>query len=126
MTNATTTTANASTESSWTSHLPTLPEWSTRGYTAAEGRQAVGASSAAASIALTGDPVLGAAFALTGALLSPEARTSEALLGAAAATAAAFAFGPLAGAGVTVASLIANRAIIAVTTPVMTAEDVVV
>ena len=130
MTTATTTTANAaSTESSWTDKLPsmpTLPEWSTRGYTPAEGRQAIGASTAAASCALTGDPMLGAAFALTGALASAEGRTPEALLGAAAAVAAAYAFGPLAGAGVTIASLVANRAIIAITTPKLEAEDVVV
>lgn len=114
---------------SWTDHLPSipqLPEWARRGYTEAEGRQALGASSAAASIALTGDPILGAAFALTGALMSPESRSTEALIGAGAAVAAAYAFGPLAGAGVTIASLVANRAIIAITTPTMTAEDVVV
>lgn len=58
--------------------------------------------------------------------MSPESRSTEALIGAGAAVAAAYAFGPLAGAGVTIASLVANRAIIAITTPTMTAEDVVV
>lgn len=129
MTNVTTTTANASTESSWTDKLPTmptLPEWATRGYTPSEGRQAIGASTAAASCAIVGDPTLGAAMALTGALLSPDARSPEALLGAAAAVAAAYAFGPLGGAAVTIGSLVANRCIIAITTEKLADEDVVV
>lgn len=126
MTTASPITAVAST---WTSHLPTmpsLPEWSTRGYTPAEGRQAVAASSTAASIALVGDPVLGAAMVLTGALISPDMRTPEALIGAAASIAASVAFGPIAGAGVTLAGIVANRCIVAITTPKLEAEDVVV